>query len=74
MRRLLRESERDERELIEGIKIYPKKKDHQTSVYLRPDPARPLFHINAESPEGAFAEELAESYEKKILHWIDTEQ
>jgi len=73
MRRLMKDSEALPRELIEGVKIYPKNMGALTSVLLNPDRARPLFHINAESSDPRIAQRLAEEYETKILSWIRSE-
>lgn len=73
MRRLMRDSDTLHRELVEGLKLYPKDRDECTSVFLNPDRARPLFHIHAESQELDLAQRLAEEYESKILKWIEQE-
>ncbi|MBI3004569.1 MAG: nucleotidyltransferase, partial [Ignavibacteriales bacterium] len=73
MRRLMKDSEAFPRDLIEGVKIYPRDKGTLTSVLLNPDRARPFFHINAESSDLQVAEQLAKEYEAKILGWIRVE-
>jgi mannose-1-phosphate guanylyltransferase/phosphomannomutase len=73
MRRLLQETEKDRRDLIDGIKVYVGNPDGRTSVLLRPDPARPVFHVSAESFEKSVAEELSDKYITKIRSWIETE-
>ncbi len=73
MRRLMKDTERFSRDLIEGVKIYPHNGDRLTSVFLNPDRARPLFHINAESNDQAVAETLAEEFETKLSSWINNE-
>lgn len=73
MRRLLRETEKERRDLIEGIKVHVGTPDGYTTVLLRPDPARPLFHVHAESSEKSVAEELSDRYIKKIRSWVETE-
>jgi mannose-1-phosphate guanylyltransferase/phosphomannomutase len=72
MRYVMKESERMTRELIDGVKIFPKK-DRRTSVLLNPDRTRPLFHINAESEDMALAQSLAGEYEQKLIQWIANE-
>ncbi len=72
MRYVMKESERMTRELIDGVKIFPKK-DRRTSVLLNPDRTRPLFHINAESEDIALAQSLAGEYEQKLIQWIANE-
>ena len=73
MRRLLRETEKERRDLIEGIKVHVGKPDGYTTVLLRPDPARPVFHVHAESLEKSVAEDLSDRYIKKIRSWVETE-
>lgn len=73
MRRLLQETEKDRRDLIDGIKVYVGNPDGRTSVLLRPDPARPVFHVSAESFEKSVAEELSDKYITKIRSWIESE-
>ena len=73
MRRLLEQTEKERRDLIDGIKIHIGHPDRHTSVHLRPDPARPVFHVSAESPEKSVAEELSDKYIKRIRSWIETE-
>ncbi|MEK6566281.1 MAG: sugar phosphate nucleotidyltransferase [Bacteroidota bacterium] len=70
MRQLMKDSENSKRDLIEGVKIYPKNLGALTSILLNPDRARPLFHINAESTDLRIAEQLAGEYEAKLLNWI----
>lgn len=73
MRHLMKDSERIQRELIDGVKIFPRQQDHRTSVLLNPDRTRPLFHINAESEDLGFAESLAGEYAEKLQQWINNE-
>lgn len=73
MRRLMKDSEAMPRELIEGIKLFPRNKGHHTSVFLNPDRARPLFHINTESEDPAVARQLSKEYEGKVVQWIAEE-
>ena len=69
MRRVMKDSESSPRDLIEGVKIYPKNAGKHTSVLLNPDRTRPLFHIFAESEDPKVAERFAGEYEKKLLQW-----
>lgn len=73
MRRLLKDTESRQRDMVEGVKVYPKTGDRRTSVFLSPDQARPFFHVNAESDKLDTAKELAEEYESKLLEWIERE-
>ena len=74
MRKLTEQSEGIPRELVEGIKLYPEGVNSQTSLLLNPDRARPVFHINAESPDIATAQHLVDEYETRIRVWIDSER
>lgn len=67
MRRLMETTENMNRELIDGIKIF--KKD--SWVIVLPDRARPLFHINAESPQPATSEALVKQFSQNISDWIN---
>lgn len=73
MRHVMKDSERLPRELIDGVKIFPREKDRMTSVLLNPDRTRPLFHINAESKDASIAQRLANEYEAKLIRWINNE-
>ncbi len=73
MRRLMKDSEPQRRELVEGVKLYPADQGRHTSVFLNPDRTRPIFHIHAESDNAAVAQRLAEEYELKILRWSELE-
>jgi mannose-1-phosphate guanylyltransferase/phosphomannomutase len=71
MRHVMKDSERVPRELIDGVKLFPRDKDPLTSVLLNPDRTRPLFHINAESRDPSLAQRLAVEYETKLNRWIN---
>ena len=73
MRRLMKDSEPQRRELVEGVKVYPQNKGNHTSVFLNPDRTRPVFHIHVEADEALIANELAQEHETKILRWIETD-
>lgn len=73
MRRLMKDSEALPRQLIEGVKLFPSDSQRHTSVFLNPDRARPIFHINTESDSPTTAQELSKEYESKILQWITEE-
>jgi mannose-1-phosphate guanylyltransferase/phosphomannomutase len=73
MRRLMKDTEQFRRDLLEGVKIYPNKGSFVTSVFLNPDKARPVFHINAESDDPVLAEALAADFAQKIQSWTANE-
>ncbi|GJQ19734.1 MAG: phosphoglucomutase [Bacteroidia bacterium] len=73
MRRLMKDSEALPRQLVEGVKVFPRNRSKHTSVFLNPDRSRPLFHINAESEDPALAQQLSKEYEEKISRWIAEE-
>jgi mannose-1-phosphate guanylyltransferase/phosphomannomutase len=68
MRRIMNDSDGRRRDLVDGVKIYL---DDGSSALLIPDKERPLFHINAEARTREAAEELAATYEKKVMAWRD---
>lgn len=70
MRRIMEDTEKMPRDLIEGVKVYPQKINNHTSVFFNPDRTRALFYVQAESADATVAHRLAEDYEKKILDWI----
>ena len=72
MRYLMKDTERMPRELIDGVKVFPRPRDRLTSVLLNPDRTRPVFHINAESSDGNLALQLANEYEAKLHVWMNT--
>jgi len=70
MRHLMKDTERLPRELIDGVKVFPRPGDRLTSVLLIPDRTRPMFHINAESADGAISLQMANEYEVKLHVWM----
>jgi mannose-1-phosphate guanylyltransferase / phosphomannomutase len=70
MRNIMKDSERFDRELVDGVKI--RIDDAPTTILLIPDKERPLFHINIESPDKNRCQELLEEYEQKIIAWRDS--
>ena len=72
MRYLLIDSDRKNRLLVDGIKIFYDSPDVYTSILLIPDKERPLFHIIAEARQAQRAEELASEYEQKIVGWRES--
>ena len=70
MRRIMKDSEKAKRDLVDGIKIYF---DGGTagSVLLIPDKERPLFHVNAEAKDQQTANVIASDYENRVIKWRD---
>jgi mannose-1-phosphate guanylyltransferase/phosphomannomutase len=73
MRKLMKETEKNDRVLIDGIKLYFPKLAAFTTVMLFPDRTRPCFHIQAESSEPEVAQRLCNEYEIKIKTWTGRE-
>ncbi len=71
MRNIMRDTEELRRDLVDGVKIYMNHNGKPASVLLLPDKERPLFHINAEAPDMATADHLANQYERKVIQWRD---
>ncbi|MBX2989548.1 MAG: NTP transferase domain-containing protein [Bacteroidetes bacterium] len=71
MRQIMRDSEGKQRDLVDGVKVHLQHNGQRASVLLLPDKERPLFHINAEAPDKSVADDLANQYERKIIHWRD---
>lgn len=69
MRLLIDETKDKERELIDGVKIYEKKKGDIPWVIVIPDEDRALFHVNAEAQNVEEAQELTRKYTGKIKKW-----
>lgn len=66
MRNLMEYTEKMERQLIDGIKLF-----HDDSwVLIMPDRSRPLFHINAEARKSKIANALVQEYASKINQWV----
>jgi mannose-1-phosphate guanylyltransferase/phosphomannomutase len=72
MRHLMKDTERLQRELVDGVKVFPRTDDRLTSVLLNPDRTRPVFHINAESADASVALQLANEFEAKLHVWMNT--
>ncbi|MFH0989060.1 MAG: sugar phosphate nucleotidyltransferase [bacterium] len=73
MRYIMKDTEHLKRELIDGVKIFPKENNRKTSVLLYPDRTRPVFHVFAESEDLTTAQQLAIEYDAKISHWINSD-
>lgn len=71
MRNIMRDSEGRQRDLVDGVKIHLETNGVRSSVLLLPDKERPMFHINAEGPDKATADQLANQYERKVIQWRD---
>ncbi len=67
MRRLMEDTEKYKRQLIDGIKIFHDK----DWVLVLPDTERPIFHVNAEASDEATAEAMVREYCDKIDTWIN---
>jgi mannose-1-phosphate guanylyltransferase/phosphomannomutase len=65
MRRLLEETEGDERDLIDGVKIHR----NGSCVMVLPDSDRATFHVSAEADSMDKAKELVASFVEKIKAW-----
>jgi len=70
MRKLITHTESIERDLVEGVRLYPKKRTNHTTIFMNPDPTRPVFHITAESEDAEIAKQLSDEYSKRIGEWI----
>lgn len=71
MRNIMRDTEGMRRDLVDGVKVHLDYNGKPASVLLLPDKERPLFHINAEAPDMATADHLANQYERKVIQWRD---
>ena len=71
MRNIMRDSEGQRRDLVDGVKVYFDGQSGKISALMIPDKERPLFHINTEAHDLETAERLASEYEKKVIRWRD---
>jgi mannose-1-phosphate guanylyltransferase/phosphomannomutase len=71
MRNIMHATERQPRDLVDGVKVYFDDPNKGLSALLIPDKERPLFHISTEATRADAAEALAAEYEQKIVHWRD---
>lgn len=71
MRNIMRSSEGQRRDLVDGVKIYFDDPRQEVAVLLIPDKERPLFHIFAEGQDRMTADALANQYERKVVTWRD---
>jgi len=65
MRRLLEDTEKDERDLIDGVKIHR----DGACVMVLPDSDRATFHVSAEADTADKAKELVAGFVDKIKAW-----
>jgi mannose-1-phosphate guanylyltransferase/phosphomannomutase len=65
MRRLLEETEGEERELIDGVKIHR----DGAAVMVLPDADRAAFHVSAEAETVKAAKDLVARFVDKIRAW-----
>jgi mannose-1-phosphate guanylyltransferase/phosphomannomutase len=68
MRNIMKASEKENRQLVDGIRILF---DDADWVLLLPDKERAVFHIYAEAKEKSTAVRLQDEYEKKVIRWRD---
>ncbi len=72
MRYIMKETEKSDRELIDGVKINFSDTDSENiCVLLIPDRERPIFHVTAETKSESSAIRLAEEYVNKVIEWRD---
>lgn len=70
MRRLIEETDGEDVQLIDGIKVYD---DHGWTLIL-PDSEEPLFHVYSEAQSQEIAEEIAGIYVSRIAETISDTQ
>lgn len=71
MRNIMRDTEGQRRDLVDGVKVYFDGGQDGVAALLIPDKERPLFHINVEARSQEMADTLANQYEKKVIKWRD---
>lgn len=72
MRHVMRETEQQRRELVDGVRLlFDSSPTGAVSVMLLPDKEQPLFHITAEGATQESATHLAEQYEQQVIQWRD---
>ena len=71
MRHIMRDSEGQRRDMVDGVKIYFGEGKQEVSALLIPDKERPLFHVFAEGRDQITADTLANQYERKVITWRD---
>jgi len=71
MRKIMTDSDQFRRDLVDGVKIHFVNGGSAISALLIPDKERALFHIIAEGHDQATADQIADEYEQKVIHWRD---
>jgi len=64
MRRLIEESEKQERELVDGLRV----RHGKGWATILPDPERPSYHIYSEGYNEEYARSLADFYEERVRY------
>lgn len=70
MRQLIEETEGEDRQLVDGVKLW---KNEREWVLLVPHSDKPYFVITVEGADGARAEQLMAEYTRKVGAWRDAE-
>lgn len=68
MRRLMESTENEERQLVDGVKIW---RDERTWALVIPHSDKPYFVVTAEAPDEAGAAALVHEYTRKVERWRD---
>lgn len=68
MRRLMESTEGEERQLVDGVKIW---RDERTWALVIPHSDKPYFVVTAEAPDEDGAAELVDEYTRKVEQWRD---
>ena len=71
MRYVMKDSEGQRRDLVDGVTMYYPEAGGRVSALLIPDKERPLFHISAEARDLETAEAMAAALEGKVIRWRD---
>ncbi|HEU5209738.1 MAG TPA: sugar phosphate nucleotidyltransferase [Longimicrobiales bacterium] len=68
MRRLMESTENEERQLVDGVKIW---RDEQTWALVIPHSDKPYFVVTAEAPDEEGASALVDEYTRNVERWRD---
>ncbi|MHB1170418.1 MAG: nucleotidyltransferase, partial [Longimicrobiales bacterium] len=68
MRRLMEATEDEERQLVDGVKIW---RDDETWALVIPHSDKPYFVVTAEAPDEEGAAALVEEYTRNVERWRD---
>lgn len=71
MRHVMKDTEGQRRELVDGVKMYFPEESGRVAALLIPDKEHPLFHISAEARDRDTAEAMAAELERKVIRWRD---